>query len=202
MYQPGDRIETDLVALAKQEDSEAFTELVVRARPVCLTVARSILGDAAEAEDQVQNGFLKAWRNISQFREDASFTTWMCRIVTNECLMVVRRRNRVLHVSLDESPSDGISHALRVRDTQAGPEETVASEEIRDLLSRELVRVPKIFRTVLELGEVHGLPVDEMAAHLGISTAAAKSRLLRARRELRSRMEAHCGRMGFAALLP
>jgi RNA polymerase sigma-70 factor (ECF subfamily) len=193
--------EAALVEQAKDSCAEAFAELAVRARPLCLTVARSILGDDAEAEDQVQNAFLKAWRNIDQFRYDASFSSWMCRIVTNECLMVVRKRSRVQHLSLDESSVGDSPLQIVVRDGRANPEQLVGREEIGELLSRELRRVPKIFRTVLVMVEVHGLSIDEIAERLGISAAATKSRLMRARRALRTRVEAHTGRMGLATLL-
>ena len=194
--------ETHLVNLCKCGDMEAFEELARRARPLCQTVARSILGDEAEGEDQVQNAVFKAWRSIQHFRHDASFTAWLCRIVTNECLMVVRRRSRFPHLFIDESSGPENFKAEVFRNNTADPEELAASVEVREMLSRELRRVPKIFRTVLVMGEVQGVPIDQIAARLGISSAAAKSRLVRARRALRERVQVHIGRMGLITLLP
>jgi RNA polymerase sigma-70 factor (ECF subfamily) len=202
MVKADDPIETELVYRCRHGDAAAFEELIKRARPVCLTVARSILGDEADAEDQVQIAAFKAWRSIDQFRHDASFTTWVCRIVTNECLMLFRRRTRFPHMSIDESSGRETYRPPAFRDTGADPEELAASDEVREMLSRELRRVPRIFRTVLLMVDVRGLPIDEIAAQLGISTPAAKSRLVRARRALRDRVQVHAGRMGLASLLP
>ena len=197
-----DPIETELVNRSKRGDAAAFEELTQRARPLCQIVARSILGDDADAEDQVQNAVFKAWRNLDQFRQDASFTSWICRIVTNECLMLVRRRNRHPHLSIEESFGVVNGNSATFRDGSAGPEELAASDEVKAMLSLELSRVPKIFRTVLVMGEVRGLPIQDVAVQLGISTAAAKSRLVRARRALRDRVQTHTGRMGLVTLLP
>ena len=193
--------EPDLLLLARQADGEAFNELISRARPRCLTIARSILGNEAETEDRMQDAFFKAWRNLNAFREDASFTTWICRIVANECLMLSRRRRRYHELSLDDCSNSESPQRHWVRDPRANPEQLVATEEIGELLARELRRVPTIFRTVLVLAEVHGLTTIEIAAHLNISVPAVKSRLIRARRELRRRVESHSGRMGLATLV-
>jgi RNA polymerase sigma-70 factor (ECF subfamily) len=197
-----DPIETELVHLAKEGNPAAFEELALRARPLCQTVARSILGDEAEAEDQVQNAVLKAWRSIDQFRCDASFTAWLCRIVTNECLMLVRRRNRFPQLPIHDISVGETWKPTPFRDNRADPEELAASEEVKAILSRELRRVPRIFRTMLVGVEVRGLPVEEIAAQLGISTPAAKSRLVRARRALRERVQSHTSGMGLISLLP
>jgi RNA polymerase sigma-70 factor (ECF subfamily) len=135
--------ESDLLVLARENDDKAFLELIARARPVCLTVARSILGNEADTEDRMQNAFLKAWRNLGRFREDASFTTWFCRIVTNECLMLIRSRRRYNEFSLDEQASPDFSVASTIPDSGADPEELVATQEIEDLLTDELRKVPK-----------------------------------------------------------
>jgi RNA polymerase sigma-70 factor (ECF subfamily) len=201
MVKADDPIETELVNRSRYGDAAAFEELIKRARPLCQTVARSILGGEADAEDQVQNAVFKAWRSIDQFRHDASFTTWVCRIVTNECLMVVRRRIRFPHVPIDESSGLETYKPPTFRDTRADPEELAASDEVKLMLSRELRRVPNIFRTVLVMVDVRGLTIDEIAAQLGISTSAAKSRLVRARRALRDRVQVHTGRMGLVSLL-
>jgi RNA polymerase sigma-70 factor (ECF subfamily) len=202
MAKTEDPIETELVKRSKNGDPAAFEELTKRARPLCQTVARSILGDEAEAEDQVQNALLKAWRGIQLFRHDASFGSWVCRIVTNECLMLVRRRNRFPHMSIDESSGREEWTPSTFRDKTSDPEELAASDEVREMLSRELRCVPKIFQTVLVMFEVRNMPIDEIAAQLGISTSAAKSRLVRARRALRDRVQVHTGRIGLVSLLP
>lgn len=202
MSKPDDPIERELVNRSKCGDAAAFEDLAQRARPLCQTVARSILGDDAEAEDQVQNAVFKAWQSIDQFRQDSSFTTWICRIATNECLMLVRRRSRFPHVAIEETCDGENRNGMQFQDRKADPEKLAACDEVRVMLSRELSRVPKIFRTVLVMGEVRGLPISEIAEQLGISSAAAKSRLIRARRALRERVQRHTGQSGLASLLP
>ena len=201
MLTQGDTRERELVCRAKQGNAAAFEELMAGARQRCLTIARSILGDATEAEDQVQNACFKAWRSMGDFREDASFSTWICRIATNECLMVVRKRRRFQHFSLDDSSATESPVTDWVRDTRANQEGVLGEEEVGNVLARELRRVPKIFRTVLLLSEVQGLSTHEVAKQLGISVPAVKSRLTRARREMRNRVQLHTGRMGLATLL-
>jgi RNA polymerase sigma-70 factor (ECF subfamily) len=197
----GEFSEADLLVLARDQNEAAFNELIGRARHRCLTIARSILGDEAETEDRMQDAFFKAWLNLSGFREDASFTTWICRIVANECLMLTRRRRRYNEFSIDEFSTPEVNRGNWLRDTRANPEEILAKEEIGVVVARELGRLPKMFRTVLVLAELDGLTTNEVAAHLHISVPAVKSRLIRARRELRTRVEAHAGRMGPATLL-
>ena len=193
--------EDALLMLARQGDGRAFVELIARGRPVCLTVARSILGPEAEVEDVMQNAFIKAWSNVSRFREESSFATWLCRIVTNECLMLIRRRQRHTEFPLHECSESEFPFRLAVPQTGANPEELVASREINDLLKNELGKVPRILRGVLVLAEVHELTTTEIAARLNLSVPAVKSRLIRARRELRRRVEMHGGRMGLGTLV-
>lgn len=189
-----------LVSLAQQGSEGAFGELVRRHNKTMLQVALRILGDRQDAEDELQNAWWKAWRHLSAFAGDSRFTTWLTRIVMNQCLMRLRqsRRNRFLYM---DSPARGEERvSFELRDVGATPEQSVERQEVTDLVRREITRIPLILRQALVLREVEQLPMPDVADQLGISLAATKSRLLRARHELRNRLEKYCGRMGAATL--
>lgn len=189
-----------LAAWAQAGDNNAFGELVQRYTPRSKRMANSILRDPSAAEDEVQNAFWKAFQHIGQFQHDARFSTWLSRIVVNECLMRLRKQRRVRLVYLEDVVNADEPVKLDLPDPSRGPEEALAACEIKDVLKDEMRRIPALLRDVFVLRDVQELPMPEVAGRLGISVAAAKSRLLRARHELRLRLRRHCGRMGEATL--
>jgi RNA polymerase sigma-70 factor, ECF subfamily len=190
-----------LVALAQTEDPEAFSTLIARHRQAALKVALSILRDKQDAEDEVQNSFWKAYRHISQFQRDAKFSTWLTRIVVNQCLMRLRQLKRARFAFIDDSqPGDEISVA-ELRDRRQSPEQELGRFEVSSVLWNEIRRTPPLLRDVFLLRDVQEKPMPEVAEILGISVAAAKSRLLRARAEIRNRLQKHCGALGPATLM-
>ncbi len=190
----------DLVRSAQQGDAAAFSELMRRNYSSSFKLALSILRDRQEAEDEVQNAYWKAYQHIGQFQQDARFSTWMTRIVVNQCLMRLRQVRRVNFLFLDDTLIGEERGTLELVDKGESPEKLLGSKELGVLLDREIHRIPPLLRNVFLLRDVNGLSMSEVADRLGISVAAAKSRLLRARLELRGRMEKHCGRMGHATL--
>ncbi|MCS7041574.1 MAG: sigma-70 family RNA polymerase sigma factor [Bryobacteraceae bacterium] len=190
----------DLVVLAQQGDNEAFAELIDRHSATCRRLAVSILKNADDAEDEVQNALWKAFEHIGQFQQDAKFSTWLSRIVVNQCLMRLRKERRARHVSIDEPVSAEDNIRLDLPDAQASPEQALGREELGKVLHTEIRRIPPLLRQVFILRDVEERPMEEISQMLGISVAAAKSRLLRARLELRSRMQKHMGVMGLATL--
>ena len=168
----------------------AFAELVRRHQPGCLKLALSILRDRPDAEDEVQNALWKAFEHIGQFQQDAKFSTWLTRIVVNQCLMRLRQLRRARFCYIDETLGED---ALKIElpDVQANPEEVASETELGQVLAAEVRRIPPLLRNVFMLREVQELPMPEVARQLGISVAAAKSRLLRARTELRQRLRKH-----------
>ena len=189
-----------LVVCAKNGDAKAFSELVRRYYRTCGNVAYAILRDRHDAEDETQNAVWKAYEHIGQFQSDAKFSTWLTRIVVNQCLMRLRRAKRTKLVALDETPADD-HRPMELPSAGISPEEAYARQEIGIMLRREIARIPPLLRNVFEMRDIMNLPMEEVAARLGISVAAAKSRLLRARTELRDRMRKHEGRMGPATLI-
>ena len=190
----------ELVVLAQAGDNTAFTELIERHQSTCKRMAVSILRDQQDAEDEVQNAFWKAYEHLGQFQQDAKFSTWLSRIVVNQCLMRLRKDRRARFVYLDEGvPGEDVA-SLDLPDRTQSPEQALAQTEVGAVLQGEIRRIPPLLRDVFILRDVEELDMPEVAEKLGISIAAAKSRLLRARLELRQRMEKHCGRLGAASL--
>jgi RNA polymerase sigma-70 factor (ECF subfamily) len=179
----------------------AFAELIRRHQSSCMKLAVSILRDRADAEDEVQNALWKAYEHIEQFQQDSKFSTWLTRIVVNQCLMRLRQTRRARFFYLDETVGED-ALTLELPDAhQPSPEDTVAEQELGEVLDHEVKRIPPLLRNVFLLRDMQELPMPEVASRLGISVAAAKSRLLRARQELRSRLEKHQGTGGIATLL-
>jgi RNA polymerase sigma-70 factor, ECF subfamily len=190
-----------LVENCTNGDESAFDELMRRHHPTALKVAYSIVKNRQDAEDEVQNAFWKAYKHMRQFNRDSKFSTWLTRIVVNQCLMKLRRTRRVQYLYIgDTGPMEEFAN-FELPDQRHTPEQNVGEAEIHDALFQEIRRTPPLLRNVFLLRDVQQIPMPQVAAMLGISVAAAKSRLLRARSELRSRMGRHCNRSGSAALM-
>lgn len=192
----------ELVLKAQSGDHGAFAELIQRHQTSCLKLAVSILRDKQDAEDEVQNACWKAFEHIGQFHRDAKFSTWLTRIVVNQCLMKLRQARRARFLYLDDVQVGEEVQTLELPDTTATPEVAMGRSEVAQVLQKEINRIPPLLRNVFLLRDVQQLDMPVVARKLGISVAAAKSRLLRARLELRTRMEKHYGvRTGAATLL-
>lgn len=189
-----------LTGLARTGDQLAFSELIARTAPSSLKLAYSILKDREEAEDQVQNASFNAWRHVANFHQEARFSTWFTRIVVNQCLMRLRKVRRTPVVSIEASFPGEEKPLLEAVDLTANAENALGRKELKLVLAKEINRIPPLFRSVLLMRDVEGLPIPEVAQALGISVPAVKSRLLRARGELRERLKKHCGIRGVATL--
>jgi len=178
-----------LVRAAKAGDMQAFEELVRRYERNVFRIAQHITQNREDAEDVVQDAFLKAYSNLEQFQEQSKFYTWLVRIAVNEALMKLRRRRPERTVSLDqEVQTEEDSMPREVADWSPNPEQEYSQAELRDILSKTIQGLPTGFRTVFVLRDVEGLSTEETAEALGISIPAVKSRLLRARLQLRERL--------------
>ena len=178
-----------LIALAQQRDEAAFTELMRRNSTSSFRLALSILKDTQDAEDEVQNSYLSAWRSIARFKGESRFSTWMTRIVTNQCLMRLRslRRSRIVYLDQEKSAQDQ-QPLLQLADPTDSAEVALGNNEMAQVVRREIAKLPPLLREVLVLRDLNSLPTEVVAEQLGISAAAVKSRALRARAELRERM--------------
>jgi RNA polymerase sigma-70 factor (ECF subfamily) len=183
-----------LVAAARLGDVCAFGELIERHRSVCLKRAMLMMRNRSDAEDEVQNAFWKAFQRLDQFRGEGTFGAWLSRIVENQCLMRIREERNLRFVYLDESTESNVR--IELVGQVADPEDECGLDEVVSLLRKEISRIPPLLRKVMLLRDLDQLSMDEVAFQLGLSIPAAKSRLARARTELRSRVMKHCGRKG------
>src|ERR1700690_269806 len=187
--QPPVSEEMELVRRAKRGDDSAFEELVRRYDRNVFRIAQHITQNREDAEDVVQEAFLKAYSNLAKFQEQSKFYTWLVRIAVNEALMKLRRRKPERTVSLDEEvKTEDDSLPREVADWSPNPEQMYNQAELRDILTRTIQGLPTSFRTVFVLRDVEGLSTEETAEALDLSIPAVKSRLLRARLQLRERL--------------
>jgi RNA polymerase sigma-70 factor, ECF subfamily len=181
-------VDGDLVSSARNGDTEAFGELARRHRQKCVDLATFFLRNRGDAEDMAQNALSQACKHLDQYEGDAGFSTWLSRIVVNQCLMLLRGRRRVRFVYLDEPAAGENKRRTEVPAAGPDPEGEVAYSQMMAVLQREIRRLPPMLRHVMMLRDLQELPMTEVAEQLGITIPAAKSRLLRARLELKSRL--------------
>jgi RNA polymerase sigma-70 factor (ECF subfamily) len=181
--------EMQLVRRAKRGDDQAFEELVRRYDRNVFRIAQHITQNREDAEDVVQDAFLKAYQNLGQFQGQSKFYTWLVRIAVNEALMRLRRRRPERMVSIDEDvKTEEDSMPREIADWSPNPEQQYTQAELKDILGKTIQGLPPSFRTVFVLRDVEGLSTEETAAALELSVPAVKSRLLRARLQLRERL--------------
>jgi RNA polymerase sigma-70 factor, ECF subfamily len=180
--------DTELVTLSQQGDNHAFAELIGRHYTSCLKLALSILRDKSDAEDEVQNACWKAYEHLKNFQGDSKFSTWLTRIVVNQCLMKLRKLKRAKFLYIDDAVVGEEIQTLELPDNSESPEELLSQAQVTEVVQAEIRRIPPLLRNVFLLRDVEELPMPDVAERLGISVAAAKSRLLRARLELRERV--------------
>jgi RNA polymerase sigma-70 factor, ECF subfamily len=170
----------ELVAAARSGDRDAFAELVRRTHAETYTLARRLVSNEDDARDVVQEAYLRAYRAMGRFRGDAQFTTWLYRITANCASTHLGRRKRHRHEPLDEE--------VDVADTRPehDPAAIAAAGSLRDRLEVAIAALPPRLRAVVVLRDIYDLSHAQVAAELGISESAAKVRLHRARRRLRS----------------
>jgi len=158
----------------------AFEELVRLYSPGVYQLALGILHRPAEAEEVLQETFLTAYRKLAEVREPERLKSWLYRVASNHALMRLRSERR--------HPEEPLPESLDLQAWEADPEELYAREELRATLSHALERLAPAYRSVFWLRDVEGLPAAEVAELLGLTVAAVKSRLLRARLQLREEL--------------
>jgi RNA polymerase sigma-70 factor (ECF subfamily) len=174
-----------LVAAARAGDVSAFETLVDRYERKIFRLTQNITQNREDAEDAMQEAFLKAYEHLRDFQEKSRFYTWLVRIAVNQALMKLRKRRPGV-VSLDEEVSVGEETVPReVQDWGPSPEQRFAQTELRDILSKVVGELDPPFRIVFQLRDIEELSTEETAEALGLSVPAVKSRLLRARLRLR-----------------
>jgi RNA polymerase sigma-70 factor (ECF subfamily) len=181
--------EHDLIVQARNGSPAAIELLVSRYESGIFRVARNITGNHEDAEEVVQNAFAKAFEHLDTFREDSRFYTWLVRIAVNEALMKVRG-HRFREVSIDSmQDSDDYIVPYEVEDWGPNPEERYSQEELRRILETTISELEPRYRIVFQLRGMDGFSTEETATTLNLSVPAVKTRLRRARLQLRNSLD-------------
>lgn len=183
--------ESALVAAAKSGDAQAFEALVTRYEKRIYRLAWNMTQNRSDAEDVVQDAFLKAFQHLDAFQGNSRFYTWLVRIALNECLMKLRRR-RYVEIPIDDPVETEDSPIPReLKSWSPSPEESFSQSEIRRFLEGAISELHYRLRVVFQLRDIEQLSIEETAEALGLSVAATKTRLLRARLKLRDKLYKH-----------
>ncbi|MBV8812355.1 MAG: sigma-70 family RNA polymerase sigma factor, partial [Acidobacteriaceae bacterium] len=194
-----DMPEHELVRMAKSGNSAAFEELISRTGDTCHRVAGCILRTREDVRDEVQNAFWIAYSRMALFTCQSKFSTWLVRIVINCCYMRLRVTQRTPVLTNCVMTEGGEWHSCEAV-TRQTPEIDLGRREVRQHLRRELRGIPPLLRVPIQMHYLNELTVKEVASELGLTVAAAKSRLHRGHLYLRDRMLKHVARRGPASL--
>lgn len=186
--------DSNLVGLANEGDAAAFRAIMQRHNSRLYRIARGILGNESDAEDAVQEAYVRAFSHLAEFRGDAKLSTWLTRIVMNEALGRLRRRRPTVELTVLDSIHENEGARIipfPLADAAAeNPERSAARREIRHLIERAVDELPKPFRVVFVMRAIEEMSVEETAAYLNLRPETVKTRLHRARRLLRQALDA------------
>ena len=189
--------EAPLLERARGGDVRAFSDLVARYERKIYRLAKHITQNDEDAEDVLQETFLKAYEHFGEFQGNSKFYTWIVRIAVNESLMKLRKRKSDRTVSMDENIDTGEETVVReIAVWDENPEQQYSREEVRHILDEAIDSLKPAFRAVFLLRDVEELSTEETAEALGLSVPAVKSRLLRARLQLREKLTRFFKRKG------
>jgi RNA polymerase sigma-70 factor (ECF subfamily) len=180
----------ELVARAREGDDEAYSALVDRYARNVYRLALNITQLQEDAEDVLQETFMKAYEHLGEFEGHSKFYTWLVRIAMNESLMKLRKRKWDRTVWLDEPIETGEDRVARDIAVWDNPEQRYSKEELREILNKAIQSLTPPYRSVFVLRDVEDLSIEETARVLDLSVPAVKSRLLRARLQLRDKLTA------------
>ena len=189
--------ELQLITRARAGDTGAFSQLISRYEGKIFRLAMNITQNREDAEDVLQEAFIKAYQHLDQFQGNSRFYTWAVRIAVNQALMKLRKRRSDRTVSLDERIDTGEDTMVReIAAWDPDPEEQFSRDELHGILTEAIDGLEPIYRTVFNLRDVDGLSTEETAEALDLSIPAVKSRLLRARLQLRDKLTRFFKRKG------
>jgi RNA polymerase sigma-70 factor, ECF subfamily len=184
--------DAELVLRCRDGDRGSFDELVRRHYALGFNTAFRMLGDRDLAADAIQAAFVRAYKAIGRFRQDATFATWLYRIVTNVCLDRLRQLEKTAQsLTLPDDDGDGALEEMEVADRRGGPVEGAERKERQALVHEALQRLAPEHRAVLVLYDLHGSSYEEIAAALDVPLGTVKSRLNRARHALKEKLMPH-----------
>src|SRR5258706_1254308 len=171
--------DVELVQLARRNDGNAFRTIMQRNNRRLYRVARSIVRDDSEAEDVVQEAYVKAFGCLGQFRGDSSVATWLTRITLNEALGRRRRQHPMVDLAVLDAESANKSQIIPFPLMAAGtdPERAAAQHQIRHLIERAIDDLPEIFRVVFVMRDIEEMSIEDTADFLSLQPATVKTRL-------------------------
>ncbi len=174
-------------------DRSEFARLVEATSASIYRLGLKMLGNAQDAEDVLQNTYMKAFEHISEFENRSNLSTWLYRIAANEALMLIRKKHPETRIAeVDEPESDDPDYRpLQLADWTALPEDILLSSEAKDRVDQAIRQLPAGLRIVFILRDMEDLSIQETADSLRLSTAAVKTRLLRARLRMRDNLSAY-----------
>jgi RNA polymerase sigma-70 factor, ECF subfamily len=183
--------DAELVQLARERNGDAFRIIMQRNNQRLYRVARSVVQDDSEAEDVVQEAYVRAFGSLGQFRGDSSLATWLTRITLNEALGRLRRQRHMVDLEVLDAEPSGKTQIIPfpLMPVAADPERAAAQRQIRNLIEGAIDDLPEIFRVVFVMRDVEGLSIEETADFLGMPPATVKTRLHRARLQLRRALD-------------
>jgi RNA polymerase sigma-70 factor (ECF subfamily) len=181
------RDEFALIERVCQGEKELYYQLIEPYERALFTTALSILKNEADAEDAAQEAALKGLKHLCSFRRESKFSTWLIQIAVNEARMKLRKDRRHLYDSIDDAPEneEGDYIPRDFADWREIPSEALQRQELREVLQKALDSLAPKYREVFILRDIQKLNIEETAAALGITEAAVKTRLLRARLQMR-----------------
>jgi RNA polymerase sigma-70 factor (ECF subfamily) len=182
-----DPAEAELIRRVCEGDKEAFYALVQPCERAVFAAAMSVLNNSADAEEVAQEAVLKAFTALPRFRAECKFSTWLVQITINEARLKLRKDRRHLYESIDEPDKDdeGDYFPKDFADWREIPNEALQNKQLREALKRGIASLPQKYREVLILRDVQHLSIQETAQVLGITEGSVKTRLLRARLQMR-----------------
>ena len=180
--------EREIIERVKQGDNEAFGILVERYQTKVYNLALRMCGNEDDAFDLAQDAFVRAWKGLSGFQFESAFSTWLFRLTSNLCLDYLRAKKRRAAVSLTMSGEEDEQAQLDVPDPAMTPEEAVLAAEDRTLLAQAINSLSADYRQIITLRAINDLSYAEIAKILQIQEGTVKSRLSRARTELKNKL--------------
>lgn len=177
--------ESDYIIAAMHGDAEAFEQLVLLYEKKIFSVCLRLCRNREDAADAAQDTFLSAWRAIAKFRQDSAFSTWLHRLAVNACIDRMRKeKHHAGEASLDDETC-----SVTLQDTAPAPETLCEQKELREDIAKALRTLPEEYARILLLREMQQLSYAEIAQREGMELGTVKSRLSRARRQLRTILE-------------
>lgn len=185
--------ETELVERARARDADAFRTIMQTYNRRLYRIARSILRNDSDAEDVVQEAYVRAFTHLENFRGDSSLATWLSRIAMNEALGRLRLRRPTADLAHHESRGPEAEIIQFPHTARSDPEKTMAQRELLQLVEQATDKLPEAYRTVFIARVIEGMSVEDTAELLGVRRETVKTRLHRARRLVREQLETQIG---------